>query len=609
MEFWRFSPEIPQPFHTTLTDRLQTVRLKMGVTCDRVMGSRVGRYEVLARLAKGGMAELSLASTQGPGGFRKFTVLKQILPEASGDENFVKMFLDEARVTGAFSHPGICQVFEMGEDPSTGLFVAMEFIAGQDLNQVVGACAKQQAVLPVGFSASVVHDCAQALHYAHTFKLPSGEDSPVIHRDVAQKNIMVTYDGQVKLLDFGIAKAKGALARTRAGTVKGTAGYMSPEQVRGEPIDGRSDVFALGVVLWEMMTGRRLFSAETELAELKMILGEQITPPSEVESSVPRELSAVAMKALERDLNLRYRTARDMARALSSSCGHLLFDAEERAEFMKERFEEKIASTQRLFEAASKTEGEVESAVEEFRRASSHEREAAELAAKKKPSPAMSAGKLKPVRGGWAPGALLSGASESKLKKVAGSSRKLKAAPETASLPKEQDFGPTEAVVAATPPPRSASLIWPLLAVVVALGVGLLVWKAMQGQGESSRPRQVEPVLVTKIPGVELPGVDLPPEKDPTPNPRVDPQIKPEVVTPRAPKERGEVTLVILPEATVTKGTQLLGHGTMVSFSLSVGTHLVTVTGQDGVKRQLSIRVSAGKNKAQKYRLDDLPPQ
>src|SRR3990167_883581 len=210
------------------------------------MSSRVGRYEVLARLAKGGMAELSLASTQGPGGFRKFAVLKQILPEAAGDENFVKMFLDEARVTGAFSHPAICQVFEMGEDTSTGLYVAMEFIAGQDLNQVVTACARQQAVLPVGFSASVVHDCAHALHYAHTFKLQSGEDSPVIHRDVAQKNIMVTYDGQVKLLDFGIAKAKGALARTRAGTVKGTAGYMSPEQVRGEPIDGRSDVFSLG---------------------------------------------------------------------------------------------------------------------------------------------------------------------------------------------------------------------------------------------------------------------------------------------------------------------------------------------------------------------------
>jgi serine/threonine-protein kinase len=578
------------------------------------MGSRVGRYEVLARLAKGGMAELSLASTQGPGGFRKFVVLKHILPEASGDENFVKMFLDEARVTAAFSHPSICQVFEMGDDTATGLYVAMEFIAGQDLNQVVTACAKQQAVLPVGFSASVVHECAQALHYAHTFKLPSGEDSPVIHRDVAQKNIMVTWEGQVKLLDFGIAKAKGALARTRAGTVKGTAGYMSPEQVRGDPIDGRSDVFSLGVVLWEMMTGRRLFSAETELAELRMILSEPVIPPSEVEASVPRELSAVAMKALERDLNLRYRSARDMARALSSACGHLLFDAEERAEFMKERFTEKIASTQRLFEAAAKDDQAVGEAVEQFR-SSSHDRDAEEVV-KKKPIPAISAGKLKQVRGGPS-AARLDAVSSSKLKKVKVSKRELEAAsPTPASLPKEKDYAQTEAMVATTPPPRSASMAWPILAVVVALGVGMLVWKAMQGPLEVTPLRSVEPldpstVTVTKIPGAEIPGTDtLPPgprEKDPPtkPDPRVETVPRP----PRESKERGDVTLVIIPEATVMKGAQLLGRGTMISFSLPMGTHLVTVTGQDGVKRHLSLQVAAGKNKAQKYRLDDLPPQ
>ena len=570
------------------------------------MSSRVGRYEVLARLAKGGMAELSLASTQGPGGFRKFAVLKQILPEAADDENFVKMFLDEARVTAAFSHPAICQVFEMGEDTSTGLYVAMEFIAGQDLNQVVSACARQQAVLPVGFSASVVLECAQALHYAHTFKLPSGEDSPVIHRDVAQKNIMVTYDGQVKLLDFGIAKAKGALARTRAGTVKGTAGYMSPEQVRGDAIDGRSDVFALGVVLWEMMTGRRLFSAETELAELKMILSEPIEAPSDVEPSVPKELSAVAMKALERDLNLRYRSARDMARALTSSCGHLLFDAEERAEFMKERFEEKIASTRRLFEAAAKDAREVGEAVEEFRRSSAHDREAEEPA-RKKPSPHISAGKLKQVRGAGGPGSL------SKLKKVKPSKRGLEPAPSTpASLPKAIDAASTEAQVSTTPPPRSASMAWPLLAVVVALGVGLLVWKAMQGPPESSRPHQTAPVVIpgAELPGSEIPGTDTLEPKDPVavnnPPVKADPPSK---ADPPRVKEKGEMTLVLIPEATVMKGSQLLGHGTMVSFSLNVGTHLVTVTGGDGVKRQLSLQVGAGKNKAQKYRLDDLPPQ
>ena len=551
-----------------------------------MLAERVGRYDVLAQLTKGGMAELSLASTAGPGGFRKFVVIKRILPEVAGDETFVKMFLDEARVTGAFSHPGIGQVFELGNDRETGLFVAMEFIAGQDLNQVVGACAKQQAVLPVGFSASVVHDCALALHYAHTFKLPNGEDSPVIHRDVAQKNIMVTYDGQVKLLDFGIAKAKGALARTRAGTVKGTAGYMSPEQVRGDAIDGRSDVFALGVVLWEMITGRRLFSAETELAELKMILSEPITPPHEIESSVPKELSAVAMKALERDVNNRYRTARDMARALSSTCGHLLFDPEERAEFMKQRFTEKISSAQRLFDvAASADESEVGAAVEEFRRSSAHERnrETDEVEQKVK-KPAVSANRLKAAAPKGASAAKLSAVSAGKLKKVKHSKPRLEAT-------KDQDWAPTEALVPATPPP-SSSMLWPVIAVGVALGAGLLVWKGMQ---QGSEP-EVRPVVTD----VEIPGAELPARKDP--EPRSDSVAKNE-----PPRSKGEVTLAFIPEAKVTKGGQLLGQGAFVSFALPVGTHLVTVTGGDGVRRRLSLQVGSGKNKPQKYRLEDIP--
>ncbi len=561
-------------------------------------GQRVGRYDVLARLTKGGMAELSLASTAGPGGFRKFVVLKRILPEAAGDENFVKMFLDEARVTGAFSHPSICQVFELGNDRESGLFVAMEFIAGQDLNQVVSACAKQQAVLPVGYSASVVHDCALALHYAHTFKLPNGEDSPVIHRDVAQKNIMVTYEGQVKLLDFGIAKAKGALARTRAGTVKGTAGYMSPEQVRGEQIDGRSDVFSLGVVLWEMITGRRLFSADTELAELKMILSEPIPAPSDVEASVPKELSAVAMKALERDVNLRYRTARDMARALSSTCGHLLFDVEERADFMKQRFAEKISSARRLFDvAASADESEVGAAVEEFRRSSAHERdrETDEVEQEQKPKkPAVSANKLK---------AAPSNASAGKLKKVKTSKARLE--PATEPLPK--DWAATEAMVPTAKPPPSQSNLWPILAVVFSLAVGLLVWKAMQSPAEQPRPVAVDPELPGpgQIPGVELPGTESPPVEPKTVEP-VPVPVK-TVETPRAPKEKGEVTLALFPEATVMKGSQRLGQGSLISFALPVGTHLVTVTGSDGVRRKLSLQVSAGKNKPQRYKLEDLP--
>ncbi|MGV3624532.1 MAG: serine/threonine protein kinase [Archangium sp.] len=566
------------------------------------MSERVGRYDVLAQLTKGGMAELSLASTQGPGGFRKFVVIKRILPEAAGDENFVKMFLDEARVTGAFSHPSICQVFELGNDQTTGLFVAMEFIAGQDLNQVVAACAHQQAVLPVGYSASVVLECAQALHYAHTFKLPNGEESPVIHRDVAQKNIMVTYDGQVKLLDFGIAKAKGALARTRAGTVKGTAGYMSPEQVRGEQIDGRSDVFALGVVLWEMVTGRRLFAADTELAELKMILSEPIRPPHEVEPSVPQELSNVAMKALERDVNQRYRSAREMARALTTQCGHLLFDAEERADFMKQRFSAKIEAAQRLFDTAgAKDQRSVTAAAEAFRKSSStdHERDTDEGAAPAKPKAKAVGSSVSDPR----MRAVKPGASTPKLKPA-------RPRPSVKRLPKEEDFAPTEASVVSTPPPSSASKVWPVLAVVIALAVGAGVFLAMNGgQKPPPPPRPEQPVA--ELPGVdslngELPGVDSTPTpnvNDPPPDKKVDPTVRPPV------REKGEITLVIPSGAVITKGKQKLAEGSMMSFTLPVGTHLLTVTGDDGVRRKLSLQVPPGKSKAQRFRLEDIPPE
>ena len=318
---------------------------------DQSRGTTVGKYELLTQLSTGGMAELFLGFTPGPGGFRKYVVVKRILPEARDNEQFVKMFLDEARITAAFSHPNIGQVFDLGDDQD-GLYLAMEFIGGQNLNQVTNGCARARAVMPLGFSASVVHDCALALHYAHTFKDPTGKDYPVIHRDVAQKNIMVTYEGLVKLLDFGIAKARGTLGKTHAGAVKGAAGYMSPEQVRGEPLDGRSDVFSLGVVLYEMITGRRLFSGNTETDEMRMILEAPIQRPSELLNVIPEELSDVAMKALARNKAERFASAKEMSRALSSTCAHLLFDQEQRAVFMRELFEDKMLATQQLLESA-----------------------------------------------------------------------------------------------------------------------------------------------------------------------------------------------------------------------------------------------------------------
>lgn len=571
------------------------------------MSQRIGKYDILAQLTSGGMAELSLGCTAGPGGFRKYVVLKRILPDAAQDENFVQMFLDEARITAAFSHPCIAQVFDLGEDKKTGLFVAMEFIPGQNLNEVVDACARQAAVLPLGFSVAVVHECALALHYAHTFTLPTGERSPVIHRDVAQKNIMVTFDGQVKLLDFGIAKAKGALSRTKAGTVKGTAGYMSPEQVRGEVVDPRSDVFSLGVVLWEMITGRRLFAGDTEIEELKMILSAPIESPDSVEPSVPEPLARVCMRALERDRTKRFGNARELARALQSECSDLLFDQEERAGFMRERFAAKMESTRKLFEAADATvsAAEVEEAARAYRDSRTHDegKKTTSPAAASR-SPKLSAGRLarvsaaKPAR-----------VSARKLQPV--SSKKL--SPVAARF---QDADTEAQGVPLAPPPTAEQpaqrgpLIGVALIIVVVVA-GLVTWKLMGGASDPAGPVTPD---ITAIPGAEGPDVTSPtPPTDVDPPQRaVDPKVEPktpEPKTPVKPRGQGEVTLVLLPEATVLKGKQELGRGMMMTFSLPAGTHLVTVVGPDGVKRKLSLRVDVGKNKPLKLRVEELPEQ
>ena len=321
----------------------------------------LGKYEVLCRLSTGGMSAIYLAHQTGLAGFKKLVVLKTILPDIGGEEDFVGMFLEEARITAAFNHPNIAQVFEL-ETEEGQLYMAMEFVQGCTLVEMARACRQAKESIPLGLTLASTRDTALALHYAHTFTDARGRRQIVIHRDVAEKNIMVTYEGVTKLLDFGIAKALGRSGRTSIGMVKGTSGYMSPEQIRGEPLDPRSDIFALGVVMHECLTGLRLFHGKTAEEGMMAALREEVQPPSKWNKEVGPELDAVVLKALQRDRERRFNTALEFARAIEKAAPGLIWHPEQLGEVVTRHFSERRAETRRLLESSefgSETTGEV----------------------------------------------------------------------------------------------------------------------------------------------------------------------------------------------------------------------------------------------------------
>jgi serine/threonine protein kinase len=317
---------------------------------DRYTGRKLGKYEVLCQLSSGGMSQIFLAFQRGLAGFRKLVVLKQILPDIKADEDIVQMFLDEAKITAAFSHPNIAQVYDL--DTADGeLFLAMEFVPGATLIEVARACRDAGEAIPIGLTLMAVRDTALALHYAHTFRDPVGRLRQVIHRDVAEKNIMVTYEGLTKLLDFGIAKALGRMTRTAAGKVKGTSGYMSPEQIRGEELDARSDVFSLGVVLHECLTGMRLYYDKDPEAGMLAVFKAPPPAPSEGNPQVSPELDAVVLKSLAQARDDRFTTALELARALERVCTRgEIWHPEQSAEFMQRHFDTRRRQTGELLE-------------------------------------------------------------------------------------------------------------------------------------------------------------------------------------------------------------------------------------------------------------------
>ena len=279
------------------------------------MAEQVGKYTLKRKIATGGMAEIWLAEQTGPGGFAKELVIKRILPHLANDAQFVEMFLDEARLAAQLQHPHIVQIYDLGEAGGY-YYIAMEYIQGHDLEVILNASLEQGSGLQPTAAARIVADACAALDYAHTFADSSGRPVNLVHRDATPQNILISKNGQVKLVDFGVAKAATSSHQTQAGAVKGKFAYMSPEQVRGQPLDGRSDLFTLGIVLYELLTGRRPFGHDSELLAVTAILN---NPPDPIESfrkDVPNDLKKIVYKALEKDANSRFSSAETMQTAL-----------------------------------------------------------------------------------------------------------------------------------------------------------------------------------------------------------------------------------------------------------------------------------------------------
>jgi serine/threonine protein kinase len=279
------------------------------------VGDIYGPYQLVEKVAAGGMAEVFRAKRAGVEGFEKIVAVKRILPHLSDNKEFVDMFVDEAKMVAGLTHPSIVQIFDLGKIERT-YFIAMEYIHGRDLRTILRRAKDKGIRIPLDLSVLIVSRVSSALEYAHRKKDEAGHPLKIVHRDISPQNILISFEGDVKLTDFGIAKATSKATSTDKGALRGKLLYMSPEQAWGKPMDRRSDVFSLGVVCYEMITDRKPFLGTSEKGILEMVRECRIAPPSTLNPRVPERLERVVMRALAREPEQRYQDAGEMLREL-----------------------------------------------------------------------------------------------------------------------------------------------------------------------------------------------------------------------------------------------------------------------------------------------------
>jgi serine/threonine-protein kinase len=286
------------------------------------MAQPAQRYKVLERIAAGGMAEVFRAESAGLEGFKKLVAIKRVLPHLSEKKQFIGMFLDEARVCAHLSHSNCVQVFDIGVGDNT-YFIVMEFVDGSDLKGVIEYQKKMGKAFPVEEATLTCVRICEGLAYAHELTDSKGKSLHIVHRDMSPPNVLLTRHGEVKIVDFGLAKANSQLERSEPGIIKGKFSYLSPEAAQGLPVDARTDVFAVGIILWELIAGRRLFLGDSDLETVRMVQRAEIPPLRQFNPKVPAELERVLAKSLAQDPAKRYQTAREFGQDLNNMLFHM----------------------------------------------------------------------------------------------------------------------------------------------------------------------------------------------------------------------------------------------------------------------------------------------
>ncbi len=314
----------------------------------------LGNYQLLARLGMGGMAEVYLGRSQGAAGFTKYVAIKRMRSELTSHQEFVDLFAQEAKTASLLSHPNICQIFEFNASGDE-YYMVMEYLEGVPISSIMIKSLRRKSWPPLSIACALIQQACNGVHYAHNSTDDAGDPLDIVHRDISPPNLFLTTTGNVKLLDFGISKSKQSFVETMTGQIRGKFAYMSPEQLQSKKLDSRSDIFSLGIVLHELVTGKRLFRRPSRLEVYHAITTNPIPKPSQSRADLPAELDAVIMRALARHRNDRFESARDMASALqrvSTTFGGLASPAE-LADFLAHNFAAELANKRELFSATS----------------------------------------------------------------------------------------------------------------------------------------------------------------------------------------------------------------------------------------------------------------